>query len=314
MTLDTQTVSSPVSMDATDATLIFNARAGSSRRASPDLLVEALAQQGYRPVYRATEDEADLAAALGHARGTVFVAGGDGTVRAAALHLAGRADVRLGILPMGTANNIARTLGVEGDPLDVIARYANAGTRALDLGRIQAPWGEDLFLEACGCGAFAEVLDEYDPEGSKSPLRAVSAVATTFAKFEPLPLALTLDGEVQPEVSSTLVEVMNIKATGPGLRLATTADPFDGQLNVIQVNAEGRGGLLSYLAALAQDRFEDLPSVLNDPVRRLQIPYLGQVFHVDGEIRAAQPGVSGVVQVEVWAGALPVLVPQRQEG
>ncbi|GMA14113.1 diacylglycerol kinase family lipid kinase [Deinococcus metallilatus] len=314
MTLDAQPAPPLSGAAVTDATLIFNSNAGGSGRASPDRLVEALYQQGYRPVYRATDDEADLAAALQEARGTVFVAGGDGTVRAVALRLAGRPGLRLGILPMGTANNVGRTLGVAGDPLDVIASYAGAGTVPLDLGRVWAPWGEDLFLEACGCGAFAEVLAEYDPEGGKSPLRAVGALTSTLGKFDPLPLALTLDGQPQPEVPYALVEVMNTRATGPRLKLATTADPTDGQLNVIRVDAGGREGLLAYLAALARDSFEELSSVENVPVRRIEIPYVGQAFHVDGEVRPAQPGVRGVVRVEVWPGALSVLVPRQQEG
>lgn len=296
----------------TDATLIFNAKAGGSTRASPDHLVEALYAIGYHPVYRATDDESALAEALTGVRGTVFVAGGDGTVRATALHLAGQDGVRLALLPMGTANNVARTLGVTGDPLDVIAAYACTRTLPLDLGRVTAPWGTDLFLEACGCGVFAEVLAEYDPEEGKSPLRAIGALATTATNFDPLPLTLTLDGQLQPEARYALVEMMNTKATGPRLSLATSADPTDGQLNVIRVNAEGREGLLAHLAALARGSFEELSSVQNDPVRCAEIPYLGQAFHVDGEVRPAQPGVSGMVRVEVWAGALSVVVPDQQ--
>lgn len=313
MTLDLQPAPPPTGTDVTDATLIFNSKAGGSTRASPDLLVEALYRQGYRPVYRATDDEADLTAALQDVRGTVFVAGGDGTVRAAALHLAGRRDVRLGIIPLGTANNIGRTLGIGGEPLDVLASYAGAAAVPLDLGRITAPWGEDLFLEACGCGAFADVLAEYDPEEGKSPLRALSALTTALGNFSPLPLALTLDGQTRPEMACMLVEVMNIQATGPRLKLAASADPGDGQLNVIRVDAGGREGLLAYVAALARDNFEELASVQNDPARRTEIPYIGQAFHVDGEVRPARPEGSGVVRVEVWAGALSVLVPKGQE-
>ncbi|WP_264775173.1 diacylglycerol/lipid kinase family protein [Deinococcus aetherius] len=314
MTLDSPAAPQVPGADVTDATLIFNARAGGSANASPDLLVEALYGLGYRPVYRATDDEADLAAALADVRGTVFVAGGDGTVRAAALHLAGRSGVRLGILPMGTANNIGRTLGIEGAPLDVLARYEHARTVPLDLGRVTAPWGEDFFVEACGCGAFADVLAKYDPEEGKSPLRAVQALASTLRGFEPPPLALTLDGRAQPEAACALVEVMNMKATGPRLRLATTADPTDGRLNVIRVDGEQLDGLLTYLAALARDEFEALPSVLSDEARAVGVPYVGQAFHVDGEVRAAQPGVTGTVCIEVWPGALQVLVPPDKEG
>lgn len=314
MTLDSRIAPQVTGADVSDATLIFNGKAGGSERASPDHLVEALHQIGYRPIYRATDDEADLAPALHRARGAVFVAGGDGTVRAAALHLAGQPGVRLGIIPLGTANNIGRALGVAGEALDVVAGYAGARSAPLDLGRVTAPWGSDLFLEACGCGVFADVLAEYDPREGKSPLRAVGALATTARDFTPQPLALTLDGERQPEGHFALLEVMNTPATGPRLRLGTGADPSDGRLNVIRVDASERDGVLAYLAALARDSFAELPSVQHDLARVIEMPYLGQPFHVDGEVRPARPGETGTVRIDVWAGALQVLMPAPQEG
>lgn len=297
----------------TDATLIFNGKAGGGGHFSPDLLVEALHALGYRPVYRATDEEEDLQAALQDVRGTVFVAGGDGTIRAATLHLAGRAGLRLGLIPMGTANNIARTLGVQGNPLEVVAGYAGARTSPLDLGRVRGPWGEDLFLEAFGCGTFAEMLAEYGPEDGKSPLRAAGAIVSTLGHFEPPPLNLTVDGEPQPLAAHALVEVMNTQATGPRLRLAPDADPTDGLLDLVRVDAGERGGLLAYVTALAQNHFGDLPTVRTDRVRRVSIPYVGQAFHVDGEVRAPQPGLAGTVQVDVWASALCVLRPASGE-
>lgn len=294
----------------TEATLIYNTKAGGSERSSPDHLVEALHQLGYRPVYRATDSEDDLVQALRDAEGTVFVAGGDGTIRAATLHLAGRAGVILGIIPMGTANNIGRTLGIQGEPLDVIAGYRGATVQPFDLGRVTAPWGEDVFLEACGCGAFAEVLAEYNPDDGKSPLRAVQALGTALSAFDPTPIQLTLDTVPEPdETPYALLEILNTRATGPRLRLATTADTSDGLLDVIRIDASHRDGMLAYLAALARDDFEALPSVQSDRARVIEIPYHGQAFHVDGEVRQGEQGAVGSVRVECWAGAVQVLVP-----
>lgn len=292
-----------------EAVLIYNGKAGGSESASPDHLSEELHRLGYTPVYRATDSEEDLIHALDGVQGTVFVAGGDGTIRAAALHLAGRGGVTLGVIPMGTANNIGRMLGVQGKPLDVVAGYRDAVTVPFDVGRVSAPWGHDLFLEACGCGAFAEIMAEYDPEEGKSPLRAVQALGTTLTTFDPDPLGLRLDDQTIPDAQYALLEVMNTKATGPRLRLATSADPHDGLLDVIRVAQEGRDGVLAYVAALARDTFEELPSVQADQCRRIEIPYHGQAFHVDGEVRAGQEGARGRVQIEVWPGALQVLVP-----
>lgn len=297
------------------ATLIYNTKAGNTERHSPEELLAAISALGYAPVYRATDSEEDLSLALREVQGTVFVAGGDGTIRAATMHLAGREGVVLGIVPMGTANNIGRMLGIQGDAPDVIAAYRGAVVRPFDLGRVTAPWGEELFLEAFGCGAFAEVLAEYNPDDGKSPLRAVQALGVALSGFDPAPIVLTLDGVPHPdETPYALLEVMNTNATGPRLRLATHADVSDGLLDVVRIDAAQRDGMLAYLAALARDEFEALPSVLSDQARRVEIPYTGQAFHVDGEVRAPQPGAVGMVHVEAWAGALQVLVPAGVSG
>lgn len=310
MTLQSQPGTPGVAVDTTEATLIYNARAGGSERSSPDHLVEALHQLGYRPVYRATDSEDDLVEALGEAQGTVFVAGGDGTIRAATMHLAGRGGVVLGIIPMGTANNIGRALGIQGEPLGVIAAYRGAQVQGFDLGRVTAPWGEDVFLEAFGCGAFAEVLAEYNPDDGKNPLRAVQALGTALTEFEPVPVRLTLDGALEPdETPYALLEILNTRATGPRLRLATHADTSDGLLDVIRIDASHRDGMLAYLSALARDDFDALPSVQSDRAKVIEIPYHGQAFHVDGEVRAGEQGAVGTVRVECWAGAVQVLVP-----
>ena len=296
-----------------DATLIYNRRAGGSERHSPDHLIEKLHQLGYRPVYRATDSEADLRRAVEAARGTVFVAGGDGTVRSAALLLARRGDLTLGIIPMGTANNIGRTLGVMGEPLDVLEGYRGAVARPFDLGRVQAPWGEDLFLEACGCGAFADIITEYDPEDGKSPLRAVQALTTALGHFDPPLIPVTLDGQRLPPAPYALLEVLNTRATGPRLHLAPQADPGDGFFDVICVDAEHRQTMLAYLTALARDEFGDLASVQARRARVVEIPYSGQAFHVDGEVRPPlQAGQGASVRIEVWPGALKVLTPAEE--
>lgn len=297
----------------TDATLIFNTKAGGSETASPESLSAALMLIGYQPVYRATDSEEDLRDALSDISGTVFVAGGDGTIRAAALYLAGKPDVTLGVIPMGTANNIGRMLGIQGQPLDVIDAYQGAQVLPFDMGIIRAPWGEDYFLEACGCGAFAEVIAEYDPEEGKSPLRAVQAIGSTITTFKPFPMQLGIDGVAHPEADYALLEVMNTKATGPRLRMATHADPHDGLLDVIAIDAGEREGVLAYLAALARDDFAELPSVQCQTARQIEIPYLGQAFHIDGEIRPPQETGGGSVQIEVWPAALHVLVPTPKE-
>ena len=311
MTAPAPSEASAAALFAAPALLVFNPGAGGSSESSPQALSAGLRALGH-PDVTCLETGDDLPQRLAGARGLVYVAGGDGTVRRVACALAGRPEVVLAPIPLGTANNAARSLDIEGRPEDVLKRYRRARPAPLDLGRVRAPWGEDLFLEACGCGAFAYALDEYGPEEGKSPLRAVQALARTLGGFTPLPLALTVDGEAQPVTPLALLEVMNARAVGPRLHLAPQADPGDGRLDLVQIDAERLDGALAYLTALARGTLADLPSVENRTATQVEIPYLGQVFHVDDQVRPARPGETGTVSISVWAGALQVLRPEPE--
>lgn len=302
---------SSAALTAAPALLVFNPGAGGSSETSPPALLAGLRSLGH-PDVTCLEAGDDLAGQLAGVSGTVYVAGGDGTVRRVACALAGRPGVVLAPIPLGTANNVARSLDLEGRPQEILERYRHARPAPLDLGRVRAPWGEDLFLEACGCGAFAHALAEYGPEEGKSPLRAVQALVRTLGGFTPLPLALEVDGETQPAAPLALLEIMNARATGPRLQLAPQADLGDGRLNVVQIDAEKLDGALAYLAALARGTLAELPSVESHTAGQIDIPYLGQVFHVDDQVRPAQPGATGTVSVSLWAGALQVLRPEPE--
>lgn len=304
------------------ATLIYNAGAGSSHHTSPQELQAALREAGFDPVYRATAQEDDLDAVLADAAGVVVAAGGDGTVRAVAQRLVrqGRAGagvgVTLAILPLGTANNIGHALGLTATPLDLARALGTARRRPFDVGRLSAPWGEEFFLEAAGCGLYADTLAAYDPRQGKSMSRALSALNATLGSYAPLELNIELDGQDLTGVY-LLAEALNTDATGPRLQLAPRASTEDGQLDLVLVDADGQDHLLQYLRCLITREFDTLPSVRTVRGRRLTLPWRGQTFHVDGEVRpkrgeelppcAIDP--QGSVVIEVLRGALTVLVP-----
>ena len=88
-----------------------------------------------------------------------MAAGGDGTVARAGRALAGR-DMSLAILPLGTANNIASSLGISGTPAEAIAAWRHQRVVRIDVGVIQHD-GESRFLESVGAG----------PGGGRHPRR-----------------------------------------------------------------------------------------------------------------------------------------------
>jgi diacylglycerol kinase (ATP) len=307
------------------ATLIYNPNAGSAYQISCQELQDALRLGGYEPVHTATESEADLDNALAKARGLVVVAGGDGTVRAVATRLIGK-DLAMALLPMGSANNISRTLGVIGSPLDIIAGLNNPTRRYFDLGYLDSPWGVDYFLEAFGVGFFADTLARYNPQDGKSVLRGLSAAASTLNAYDADYYEMRLDG-IDISGQYLMVEVLNTTAFGPRLKFAPNADPADGVFEVIRIREEARDDLLRFLMSLVNESLEDLSCVEISRGHRLEIVWNGFPAHVDGEVRpqevsttpsisangscSPEPHPPGNITVEVIPKAIEFWLPEE---
>lgn len=301
------------------AILIYNRNARQADQVAVDPLQVALHAAGYHPVYTPTMSEDDVGAALADADGgLVIAAGGDGTVRAVATHLLGR-NAYLSVLPLGTANNIARTLGIEGDALDLITGLGEPEKRAFDVGRVTAPWGVHYFLEALGFGFYADTLVAYEPEKEKSILRAVRAFSQTLPDYQAQPFTMRLDGH-ESSGDYLLVEVLNTTAFGPRLKVAPEADVADGLFEVIRVRARERDSFFRYMLSIVSEELDELPSVEVSRASRLEVAWTGFPLHVDGELHpdpAEEPeagaGKEAKLLVDVLPQALEFWLPATTE-
>jgi diacylglycerol kinase (ATP) len=293
------------------ATLIYNANAGNSAGMEPDALQAMLLDAGLEPVYHATERAEELDEIFAATEGVVVVAGGDGTIREVAKRLHGKGRP-ITILPLGTANNTARTLGVEGTVKQIIAGLTHPRNVPLDLARARGPWGEEIVLEGAGLGLFANVLSAYRPDEGKSLLRAVGVAANTLGTDAPVRCRLELDGMVL-DGEYLLVEIMNMRAIGPRLTVAPDADPGDGLLDLVLVKHENRDALFSYLRGLMTGGLSELPSVDVRRGRILRVNWRGSAFHVDGMSlcdEARESGTKGLsAQIEILPAAMEVWLP-----
>lgn len=263
--------------------LIFNPNARQCRSLDPNNLITALEKAGFDPVYKRTRTEADLEAAIQEVEGLIVVAGGDGSLRAVVLRILDR-GIPLAILPLGTANNVANSLGIKGRPEELIAGLQNPIRGRLDIGRVCSPLGEDYFLESWGYGLFAQILERYGPEKGKSVLRGVDSISETLTQFQPHYRKIRLDGE---DISGSylIVEAHNTPALGPRVQLAPTADPTDGWLDVLRVHEDHREGLLDYVTGVVTGKLGELPNVELVSGKRLEIPWTGFTYHVDAQVR-----------------------------
>ncbi|GGQ40610.1 diacylglycerol/lipid kinase family protein [Couchioplanes azureus] len=139
------------------AALVVNAHSRRGGRRYADARSRLLAA-GFRllgdfPVHRPGELEASLSAAVALGPDVLAVGGGDGTISTAARVLAHR-DIALGLLPLGTTNNFARTVGVPLDLGEAVATLTHGTVVDVDLGLA----GDLLFTNHVGVGLSADVM------------------------------------------------------------------------------------------------------------------------------------------------------------
>jgi diacylglycerol kinase (ATP) len=276
---------------APKAILVHNATAG-TREPSLDDLTAMIEAAGYRVKYRNSKAP-DLEAKLDKQGDLVIAAGGDGTIAKVAKILLSKPEqgAPLAILPIGTANNIALSLGITEPPEALIPRWNETPIRKLSHGIAHAHWGEQSFIEGVGLGSLAEATAPKpkgkggDPKARKHRIkqgRIAFRLAIKHAK--PERLYITVDGtRIEDEV--VLIEILNISQVGPRLRLAPNADPGDNLLDVAYVTTEHRGALLEWLDALIDDDLEagvvGPPPVATVPGAKITIAWNGMDLRID---------------------------------
>lgn len=290
--------------------LVHNPKAGGGVDA--DALVALFEDEGHE--VRAVSSKKAWHRALRKPPDLVVAAGGDGTVHDVALAVA-ETGVPMAVLPVGTANNIGKTLEILGDARPVIASWEQAEAKPFDLGRVTAPWEEAAFVESFGGGAFAGLIGSGQHIQAPSVLlgretdRALHHLGILLAQEEVRPWAIAVDGQ-RRDGDYVAVEVLNIRFVGPNVPLAPDADPRDGLFDVVVIGADERKALLEYMAERLRLAGAPIPPL---PVARgrqitLQAP-AGVRLHLDDEPWPdPDPLVeAATISVEVQPGRLQVL-------
>jgi diacylglycerol kinase family enzyme len=239
----------------------------------------------------------------------VVAAGGDGTVGLAARAVAHR-GVPMAILPLGTANNIALTLGIEGSIDELIGGWRAGRSRPIDVGQADGSWGNRVFVESVGTGLMSAGIAEAAPALSEQltqPLSNLTRTAQVYRraldKLQPRRGVLIVDGE-RVEGEFLLIEVLNMRFIGPNLVFAQEADPSDGVFSVAIARDDERGALDDYLRRRLEGTDSPL-SLKSYSGRRIQLDHPHRL-HIDDQLYEADAGIP--VSLEISGQAVTVLV------
>ena len=285
--------------------LLVNPTSGKGRGASVSALVAPrLRDAGYdvRLLIGRDSDEAleQARKAVADAVGTLVVVGGDGMVHVAVQALAG-SDTRLGIVPAGTGNDVARYFDLpRKDALAAADVVIGGRERRIDLARV----ADRYFVTVLAAGFDAIVNERANhmtwPRGQ---MRYNLATVAELRTLEPRPYILDIDG-VQHRFDAVTVAIGNGPSFGGGLRITEGAVLDDGILDVVAIGPISRRDLVRTYPRLFSGTHLAHPAAMQFRGRQITVAAPGIVAYADGERIGPLP-----LTVEVVPGALRVLVP-----
>lgn len=242
----------------------------------------------------------ELAAAASGAD-LVVAAGGDGTLGEAAEGLAG-GRAALGVLPAGTGNDFARTLGIPRDPVAALGIIRRGERRVVDLAMI----GPRLFLNVAGVGFDAEVTRAYHAGrkyGSPALTYVIYALKTLYT-FPPVEMAFSTD-EGSFRQKALFAVLGNARYYAGGMAIAPRAELDDGLLDLMVAGDLTPAETLRALPGVFRGAHLDHPKCSYRRVRRVTIDaYRPVPVMADGEVIGTTP-----VTASVLPGALEVVAP-----
>lgn len=231
---------------------------------------------------------------------TLAVVGGDGMVHVALQALA-HSNTRLGVVPAGTGNDVARNLGIpRRDTRAAVDLLTRSRERAIDLVRA----GPTYFVTIAACGFDAIVNERANAMARpKGQMRYNLATLAELRTLAPLRYTIELDGQVQ-HLEAVSVAVANMESFGGGLRIAKGASHDDGLLDVIVIEPISRTRLVSLYPRLFNGSVVESPSHRRVAGRSVTVAVSGVTAYADGEPIGSLP-----LTFDVQPGALRVVVP-----
>ena len=287
------------------ATLFHNPSAG--QRAEKEDILAAMKLAGFDVRYVSVKGD-DVKEALEKKADLIVIAGGDGTIAEVLARLPDR-SVPVALLPLGTANNIARSLGIAGTPQELVETWKLENTHPLDIGMVKASWGTSRFLEGFGVGLFAEFLKAANKgekaKGADNLRKGRALLAKQVKTAEPIELAIKIDGKaLNGEFLG--VEVMNVPFTGPGLPLACKADVADRLLDIVCFEASKRRDFEKWLDAPQDEQ----PPVMTRQGKLIELVWADTANRLDDEAHGNRDSKQ-VAEIACEKDQLKILIPVK---
>lgn len=284
-------------------TLLLNRN---SRRASEagDQVRDLLAAAGFDVEVLAPDAAEAVSGALlerGAHAGRIVIAGGDGTLNHAAPALQAL-EVPVGLVPLGTANDLARTLGIPEELQAAVAVAAGSRLRAVDLGSVN---GRPYFnVASIGLGTDVTRALTARTKGLSGKLGYLVALTRASGRIHPFRVRVRVDGHSR-RFRAIHLAVGNGRYYGGGASVAADAAVDDGRLDLYALEPQSVARLLTRAPLLFLGRHRWLERVITLAGTDIEVwTRHPRAVSADGEILEQTPA-----RFRVHPGALRIYVP-----
>lgn len=247
------------------------------------------------------KSKASKAAAEGY--GLVVAAGGDGTINEVANGLMAAIEkARLGIVPLGTGNDLARTLAIPSSASEALEWAREGRARSIDLIHVRFGAGGGLYGVNAASGGLSGQVDRVvtaDLKKTLGPLAFLYGTAVALKELDPFLTLLRCDGDEVERVESLGVIIANGRTIGGGYEIASRANPEDGWLDVVLIRYRSTLDLAEVAAGILSGAPEESDVVAYRRARFIEVQsHPAMTFNVDGELLDTKP-ISFTIEPQV---------------
>ena len=286
---------------------------------SKEKLIDAIENGGYTCRYNSTKEDEwqdfDASADI------LAVAGGDGTLRKAAMEILTRElkekeTSPIAFIPLGTANNLGKSMGLMREPEELVASWEAGDIKGLDVGKIKGCGDKLYFIEAFWFGIFPNLMNNMKKMDTREDVSAeeelelaLKETLKIIKEYKARDCNLVIDG-IDHSGKFLLVEIMNIKSIGPNLELNPLGDPYDGEFEIIIIPEDQRERLEIFVQNKIDGSDENI-SFSSLKGKDISITWDGKHGHVDDEIVKADKTFD--ISLHMHQGILSMLMPGAEQ-
>ena len=285
------------------AKLIFNPTAGNMENSPRQLMdiVTHMRDQNIWPEVNILEPGKSfqplIKRALKDGTQLIVASGGDGTIDSVAAELAGTKLI-LGVLPTGTANNLAINLRIPRNLDEAVALLRSGREVKIDLGLAASGKTKRYFLELVTLGLLSDIFPPAD-DFRRGEILKGAEVISTFASSTPSQITLELDHKKPVSFNAFSAVVANMPYIGRNFRMDRKVSFKDSKLDVFVFTELRKVGLLNYAIGYLNGEISD-ETVKHFRVRSVGIRSRPQMaINADG-----RPLPAKIIKIKVQPGAL----------